>query len=265
MSDALLEDRDGSVVVLTINRPDTRYALSDDVCDAIEETARRLQRDVTVGAIVLTGTGSAFSAGGNVKEMYAGTGMFSGTSAEMHSGYRQGIQRIPRAMHELEIPVVAAVNGPAIGAGLDLTLMCDLRVASDRASFAESFLRLGLISGDGGAWFLPRIVGMARAAEMTLTCDAIDAQTALAWGLVSHITAPEALMTKAMELARKVAAHPVRSARFAKRLLRDSMRMDLPLALDFAAALQSIVQHTTDQKEAVAAFVEKRPPVFRGA
>jgi enoyl-CoA hydratase/carnithine racemase len=265
MTDALIETRDGPVVILTINRPDTRNALSADVCEALEETTRRLQKDFTVGAVVLTGQGSAFSAGGNVKEMYAGTGMFGGSSAEMFSHYRVGIQRIPKAMYELDIPVVAAINGPAIGAGLDLALMCDLRVASEQATFAESFLRLGLISGDGGSWFLPRVVGMARATEMTLTCDPVDAQQALAWGMVNYVTKPEAVTDKALELARKVAAHPVRSARLAKCLLRDSMRMDLPVALDFAAAFQSIIQHTADQKEAVAAFVEKRKPRFRGS
>src|SRR5690606_26730659 len=133
---------------------------------------------------------------------------------------------------EIDVPVVAAVNGPAIGAGLDMAAMCDVRIASEKASFAESFLRLGLISGDGGAWYLPRVIGYARATEMTLTASPIDAVKAAQWGLVSRVVAPDDLVGEAMSIAALIAAHPPRSVRLAKRLLRQSNRSDLPSALD---------------------------------
>jgi len=264
MTEPLIEERDGDIVTLRLNRPDTRNALSADLVDALEAACRRLNADMSVGCVILTGNGQGFSSGGNVKEMYAGEGMFGGSSAEMRRGYRGGIQRIPVALNDLEPPIVAAVNGAAIGAGLDLAAMCDIRIAATGATFAESFLRVGLISGDGGAWFLPRVIGFARAMEMTLTAAAIDAAQAAQWGLVSRVVAPDALMATAFEIARQIAAHPRHSTRLAKRLLRESQRVDLPAALEMAAAMQSIVQHTHDQKEAVAALVEKRPPRFSG-
>jgi enoyl-CoA hydratase/carnithine racemase len=183
----------------------------------------------------------------------------------MRRSYRNGIQMIPMAMYELETPAIAAVNGPAMGAGLDLAAMCDIRIAADNASFAESFLRVGLISGDGGAWYLPRVVGMARALEMSYTTDVLNAAKALEIGLVSHVVPPEKLLDEALALAARIAKHPPHSLRLTKRLLRESARMDLPGALELAAAMQALVQHTSDQQEAVAAFLQKRAPVFTGS
>lgn len=163
-----------------------------------------------------------------------------------------------------EKTIVAAVNGPAVGAGFDLALMCDLRVAAEGATFAESFVRLGLVSGDGGAWWLPRVIGAARAAQMTLTGDPIDARQAADWGIVSQVCPAERLREEALALARRVARHPPLSLRLNKRLLRESERLTLAQSLELAAGLQSIVQHTADQREAVDAFVTKREPRFRG-
>ena len=190
-------------------------------------------------------------------------GQFGGSPAEMRRGYRAGIQRVPLAMYGLEVPVIAAVNGPAIGAGFDLTLMRDLRIASTAAQFAESFVRLGLISGDGGAWFLPRAIGMARASHMTLTGDMLDARTALDWGLVSEVVEPEQLLVRALETARKIASHPPHSVRLNKRLLREAAGMTLAQTLELSGCLQSLVQHTSDYREALQAFVGKRPAVYR--
>lgn len=264
MSEAVLFEQRGRVGVLTLNRPETRNAIDDELAEAIASRCDRLNREMSVSCLVLTGAGSAFCSGGNVKDMQARAGMFGGSPAEARRGYRFGIQRIPLAMYDLEIPVVAAVNGPAVGAGCDLALMCDVRVAAEQASFAESFVRLGLVSGDGGAWFLPRIVGAARAYEMTLTGDPVDAERALDWGLVSAVHPPQDLLPQALAIAERMARHPPHSLRLNKRLLRETERLTLPQSLELAAALQSIAQATDDFREGVTAMLEKRKPDFQG-
>jgi enoyl-CoA hydratase/carnithine racemase len=179
MSDFLVISRDGPVVTLTLNDPETRNAISTPAQIAeIVDFCTRMDGDPSVRAIVVTGAGSAFCAGGNVKDMRDRKGMFEGSAYELRNRYRAGIQLIPLALYELEIPTVAAINGPAVGAGLDLACMCDVRVASEKARFAESFVKLGIVPGDGGAWLLPRVIGQARATLMTLTGDMIDAAKA---------------------------------------------------------------------------------------
>jgi enoyl-CoA hydratase/carnithine racemase len=173
--------------------------------------------------------------------------MFGGSPAELRQGYRHGIQRIPKALYHCEIPTIAAVNGPAIGAGCDLAMMCDIRIASERASFAESFVQLGLIPGDGGAWFLPRAIGYARAAEMTFTGDRIDAATALGWGMVSRVVPHDELLDAARGLADRIGKNPPHALRMAKRLLQESQSGSLESTLGMAAAMQPLahgdIQH----------------------
>ena len=181
MSEALLYQQEGHVVTLTLNKHETRNAISEDeMVDAIVAACSRINADNSVRVAIITGAGSAFSSGGNVKDMRDKTGMFGGTGTEIRDGYRNGIQRIPLAIQQLEVPIIAAVNGAAIGAGCDLTMMCDMRIASEKAIFAESFVKVGLIPGDGGAWFLPRVVGISRANEMAYTGEPVNAETALA-------------------------------------------------------------------------------------
>ena len=188
MDQPLLVEYDDAIAVLTLNRPDARNPISEpDMVQALEDAVADINRDRSVRAVVLTGAGSAFSSGGNVKHMRDGVGKFAGTPAQLRDGYRTGIQRIPRSVYHCEVPTIAAVNGPAIGAGCDLALMCDMRLASTRAVFAESFVKVGIVPGDGGAWLLPRAVGLSRACEMAFTGEPIDAATALAWGLVSDV------------------------------------------------------------------------------
>lgn len=263
--DVLLIERADHIETWTINLPDARNPISDDrVVDALVQRVSVVNSDSDVRAVILTGTGSAFSAGGNVKHMVDRSGMFGGSPYEVRGGYRDGIQRIPRALYHCEVPVIAAVNGPAVGAGCDLTLMCDLRVASSRAWFAESFVQLGIIPGDGGAWLLTKAVGPARAAEMALTGDRVDAATALDWGLVSRVVEPEELMTAARELAARVAKNPPHSVRMAKKLLRESQHQSLESLLELSAAMQALAHHTADHREALAAFGEKRPGNYEG-
>ena len=263
--DVLLVERADHIETWTVNLPDARNPISDDrVVEALVRQVDVVNADHDVRVVILTGAGSAFSAGGNVKHMVDRSGMFGGSPYELRDGYRGGIQRIPRALYHCEVPVIAAVNGPAVGAGCDLSLMCDLRVASTRAFFAESFVQLGIIPGDGGAWLLTKAVGPARAAEMALTGDRVDAATALDWGLVSRVVEPEELMDAARELAGRVAKNPPHSVRMAKKLLREAQHQSLESLLELSAAMQALAHHTRDHREALAAFGEKRRGEYRG-
>lgn len=260
----VLQERHDKTIVLTLNEPEARNPLSDELVDSLVDALTSINADPSVSCVVITGAGPAFCAGGNLKDMRAGAGMFGGTPTQMRTKYVRQIQRIPRAMYELEVPAIAAVNGPAVGAGCDLAMMCDLRIASTNASFAESFLRVGLISGDGGAWFLPRAVGLARAYEMAFTADPVPAEKAAAWGMVNDIVDPARLRDSALSLAARICRHPPEALRLMKRLMRDSMQSTLSQNLDLAALMQSAVQHSDDFREAVAAIFEKREPRFLG-
>jgi enoyl-CoA hydratase/carnithine racemase len=262
----ILFEQRGHVAVLTINRPDTRNALSGEAMfAAFEQIFQRLNADMEIRAAILTGAGSAFCSGGNIAEMRDRAGMFGGSPEQVARNYRDGIQRIPRAFQQLRVPIIAAVNGAAIGAGNDLACMCDLRIASSTAKFAESFVKVGIIPGDGGCWLLPRVVGSAMAAEMALTGDTIDAEQALRIGLVSRVVSPEGLMGEALSLANRIAANPPQVLRWTKQLLQHARTQTLDEALDEAGQLQGQAHQTADHMEAVTSFFEKRPPVFRGS
>ncbi|WP_313236515.1 crotonase/enoyl-CoA hydratase family protein [Delftia acidovorans] len=256
-------ERDGAIWTLTMNQPETRNALTGNT--AVEEFVQvcdEIRRDASVKAVILTGAGPIFSSGGNVKDMQR---FFDDalTPDAIREEYRQGIQRIPRALNQLDVPVICAVNGPAIGAGLDLTCMCDIRIASETATFAESFVRVGIVPGDGGAWLLPRAVGRAKAAEMAFTGEAIDAQQALACGLVSRVVPADQLLATARALADKIAANPGAVMRMTKRLLREGEHSTLESLLELSAGYQALAHKTADHREAVMAFVEKRKPRFQ--
>jgi len=265
MSTKLNAERVGHIMVLRMDGPATRNALDgDDFYQGIEAAVREANADLEIRALILTGEGSAFSSGGNIRDMQERKGMFGGTPDQIVEQYRRGIQRIPRAFAQLDVPAVAAVNGPAIGAGCDLACMCDLRIASERAFFAESFVKVGIVAGDGGSWLLPRIVGYASAAEMTFTGRAVSAREALAIGLVSRVVPADELMSAAMELANQIAANPPQVLRWTKRLLREAQHARLDEILSQAAGYQAIAHHTEDHAEAVAAILEKRAAVFKG-
>ena len=263
MPDFLNYDQDQHIVTLTMNEPDRRNPLTGNT--AVPELLAAIDRihgDPSVRAVILTGAGTAFSSGGDVRNMLRQSkGEVSGM--QIRQEYRTGIQRLPLALFNLEVPVIAAVNGAAMGAGLDLACMCDIRIASDKAKFAESFVKLGIIPGDGGAWLLPRIIGLSRAAEMMYTGDAISAEVAAQWGLVSRVVAPEELMATACALAQRIAANPSHAVRLAKRLHREGMHSRLDTHLEMAAGFQALSHQTEDHREAVSAFLEKRPPVFK--
>ena len=262
MSNFLQSGRDGAILTLTMNHPATRNALTGNT--AVEEfvaACEAIRRDAAIRVVILTGAGPVFSSGGNVKAMQR---YFTEQCAPdaIREEYRNGIQRLPKALYHLDVPLIAAVNGPAIGAGLDLACMCDIRIASENATFAESFVKVGIVPGDGGAWLLPRVVGLSKASEMAFTGEALNAREALACGLVSRVTPPESLLAEARALAAKIAANPGAALRMTKRLLREGQGSTLESLLEISAGYQAIAHMTPDHREAVTAFIEKRPPRF---
>ncbi len=265
MTDLVLREAAGGVVTLTLNQPEQRNPISDPaMIDAIVGAVEAADADMATRVVILTGSGSAFSTGGNIAAMKKGGGLHAEQTAQTRRNYRLGIQRIPLLFESIEVPVIAAVNGPAIGAGCDLACMCDIRIAGESAKFAESFVKLGIVPGDGGAWLLPRIIGYSRAAELSFTGDLLRAEEALACGLVSRVVPDAELMHAARALAARIAANPPHALRMTKRLLREGRTASLAALLEMSAAFQALAHDTADHAEAVDAFLGKRTPRFQG-
>lgn len=261
LKDASLEI-DGRVALLTFNRDDVRNALtSTHLVSDIPDTIAWCNANPEISVLIMTGGGSAFSAGGNIKTMGERA---KDPPHELEQAYSSGVQRIPRALQDAHIAVIAAVNGPAIGAGFDMANMCDIRIGSTNAQFGETFANLGIIAGDGGAWFLTRIVGPQRAAELTLTGRIVKAEEARELGILLEVTTPEALIPRAQEIAARIAAKPPQAVRYGKRLLKLAQRQNLDEHLDVCSAFQAICHKTEDHQEALAAFFEKRAGRFKG-
>ncbi len=255
LTDAELSLNEG-VALLTLNRHDLRNALTGShLIDDIVDTVEWGNQDTSVSVLIITGAGSAFSAGGNIKQMRDRSGDFGGDVAELEQRYRRGIQRIPIAMHKAEIPIIAAVNGPAIGAGFDLANMADIRIAANCAKFGETFLNLGIIPGDGGAWFMQRLIGYQKAFELTLTGRVINAVEAKELGIVLEVTSTEQLLPRAMDIARRIASQPQQATRLTKRLMKSAQRMELPDFLDLCACFQGMCHNNDEHLEAVNHFL----------
>ncbi len=262
MTKFLKYEQDGAIVTLTMNDPDRRNPLTgNSAVEEFLEAADRIEKDASVHVVIVTGSGKAFSAGGDVKDMkkYEDDTL---RPVSIRTEYQQGIQRLTLALYNLEVPMIAAVNGYAIGAGCDLTCMCDIRIAGESAKFAESFIKVGLIPGDGGAWLLPRVVGMSKAAEMAFTGEMLDANAALACGLVSRVVPDDQLLAEAGALATKIAANPGPTLRMTKRLLKEGQVTRLSSLLELSASYQALAHKTAEHAEAVSAFMEKRKPEF---
>ncbi len=269
LKDSLLSISD-RIATLTLNRDDVRNALTGThLIDDILSTIDWVNQNDEISVLILTGAGRAFSAGGNIKEMLErdGThreGAFGGDVYEVQNKYRRGIQKIPKAIYSCEIPIIAAINGPAIGAGFDISCMCDIRIGSEDALLGETFINLGIIPGDGGAWFLQRLIGYQAAAEMTFTGRLVDAQEALAMGLLLNVVPADDLMLTANTMAESIASKPPQALRLTKRLMKAAQRQELADFLDLCASFQGMCHNTEDHIEAVSAFVNKRPPKFSG-
>jgi len=250
-----------------MNREATRNAIgSHQDCQDFVSVLESVQYDPEVSCIILTGAGTAFSAGGNLRAIRDrnGIGPLKEPPDSTRANYRRGVQRVVHTLWNCEIPMIAAINGHAIGLGLDLACLCDIRIASESAKFASSFIKMGIIPGDGGAWILPRAVGLSNAAELIFTGDTIDAPLALAMGLISRQVPDKSLMDIALTLANRIAANPRRALRLSKRLLREGQQQRLADVLELSAAFQALAHETSDHVEALDAFLEKRPPQFTG-
>ncbi len=262
---ALLFEKTGPVVTLTINRPEMRNPLGEEGDgELFADAAARINADRDIRCAILTGAGSAFSAGGNVKAMRERSGAFAGAGVHIRERYRGGIHRIVKSLWGLEVPLIAAVNGPAIGLGNDVACLADMRLAADNAIFGATFLKIGLVPGDGGSWILPRTIGHARAAELFFTGDTIDAATALSWGLVSRVVPASELMDEARKLAAKIARQPPDVLRMTKRMMREGQSVSFDTIMEMSAAMQSLAHLTEDHQEAVSAFFEKRQGDYKG-
>jgi enoyl-CoA hydratase/carnithine racemase len=262
-------EKSGRVAVITLNKPESRNAIGAlEDCSDLAAALMRANDDSEISALILTGAGKAFCSGGDLKALKERGGAGIGPQATpdgTRANYRRGVQSIIEALANVEVATIAAINGPAIGLGMDIAILCDLRVAAQSARLASSFVKVGLIPGDGGAWILTQAVGYSRAAEMILTGDQISAEEALRIGLVNKVVPDDQLLAEAQKYAERVSVNPPRSVRLAKRLLRESQHGRLRDVMELSAAFQGMAHETADHREAVAAFAEKRPPKFTGA
>jgi len=248
--------RDGSVLTITLNRPDVLNAFNADMHRALA-AALKGARDADVRAVVLTGAGRGFCVGQDLTEFREAAGDIG---SRLRGGYHLNIL----ALRSLEKPVIAAVNGPAAGAGLSLACACDLRIASDQAAFVPAFINVGLVPDSGGTYFVRRLLGTARAFEWLCTGRRLTAAEAHAWGLVSEVIQGDGLAARAAELAAELAALPTRGIAMTKRLLDHAEQATLEEQLELEAQLQTVATQTDDFREGVAAFLEKREPRFEG-
>ena len=261
----ILYEVENRIATLTFNLPESRNPISGErIIAEIEDVCREVRFSDDVSVLIVTGAGKAFSAGGNIKNMRERNQGSGGGPLHIQETYRRGIQRIPLAMDSVDVPIIGAINGAAIGAGCDTAMMCDMRIASTNAKFGETFLNLGLIPGDGGSWFLTRLIGYARMAELTFTGKVIDAEEALQLGMVSKVVEPGQLMPEARALAEVIAEKPPRTLRIAKLLMKQASRMELKDFLDVCAQSQAVAQNSNDHREAIEAFFDKRPAQFTG-
>jgi len=255
----LLSKKDG-IAWVTMNRPEVLNALDPELLRDLVQTLSEVGRDGEVRAVVLTGAGRAFSAGGDVKVQKQSLDMPLPSRLERATM----VQGIAREITGMEKPVIAAVNGPAMGAACDMALACDMRIASESASFGELFIRRGLVPDTGAMFFLPRLVGLARAKELVFTGDIIDAREAERIGLVNRVVPAERLESETLQLAGRLASGPTKAIGLAKKVINKSLATDLETSLDYALHALALCYQTEDHAEAARAFSEKREPHFRG-
>lgn len=258
MSNTILVTKSDGVAQLVMNDVATMNAITDpvmlqDAIDAFED----IQRDDSIRVCVLTGVGKAFSSGGNVKDMLNRKKMFAGEPLQLQEGYRNGIHRLSKLLYSFEKPLIAAVNGAAVGAGFDLAMVCDIRIASDKARFGSTFVNLAIIPGDGGAWLLNKTVGAQRAAEMVLTGRIIDAAEALDMGLLLKVVGEKQLISEALSLAKSIACKSGEALRLAKRLLNSADRLSFTDHLELCAANQAMLHHAPAHEQALERFFKK--------
>lgn len=255
-SEILVEDELG-VRTLHFNRPERRNALNEALVARCAEELQRADRDDSVRALILTGCGPSFCAGGDLDTVGEDR-----TAEQQKEFVMKHVFQISRTLSELDKPVIAAINGPAVGAGMDIALMCDIRFASSNAVLKEGYIAVGVPPGDGGAWLLPRVVGTSRALDLLWTGRAVKADDALAMGLVDYVFPDGELMVEATHYARRLAEGPQMAIRMIKRMTYQAGTIDLATHIDQVSSHMALVRESTDFKEGLAAFREKRAPRF---
>jgi 2-(1,2-epoxy-1,2-dihydrophenyl)acetyl-CoA isomerase len=257
-------EKENSIARLTFCRPDILNAVGKEGdADNFVTLCNEINEDKNIRVVIITGEGKAFSAGGDIKAMKEKTGYFKGNSAEIADAYRKEVHRIVKSFWGIQVPVVAAINGPAVGLGFDIASMCDIRIASTNAKFGIPFLKIGLIPGDGGAWLTPRVLGMSNAARLLYTSEIIDAEKALSWNFVSEIVEADELADAAFAIASIISEQPPQALRLSKSLLRRGMTASFEEIMDLSAAYQGILHETDEHKEGINAIIEKRKPIFK--
>ncbi len=261
MTELLYDIRPDGVAVITLNRPDKLNAFTGEMIDLWVKALEDARTNDSVQVVVLTGAGRAFCSGGDVGGMNERPSELTGFD---HKRWLQVIHRVPLTLETLDKPVIAAMNGVAVGAGLDMALMCDLRYAAAGTRFSEGYVRVGLIPGDGGTYFLPRLVGTARALELLWTADFVTAEEAERIGLVNRVVPAEDLLPTVLELGARLASGPTVALRMIKRAVYQGLHQDLRSHLDLISSHMAVIRQTADHREGARAFVEKRPPRFVG-
>lgn len=260
--EALLYDVSEHIATITLNRPERLNALSPQMREELHDAITKSNDNDDVRVIVITGAGRGFCSGGDVKAMNERNESGAGTALEEAMAPARDAAVL--AMRDSRVPIIAAVNGAAAGAGMNIALACDIRIAADNAKFGQTFARRGLHPDWGGTYFLPRLVGMAKACELIFTGKMIDAPEALRLGIVTELTTPDGLMPAVRALAAEIAAGPPIAIRLARRAMYRNADANLREALEYETFAQNLCRETEDSKEGVRAFVEKREPQFSG-
>ena len=259
----LTVELDGQLLWVTLNRPQASNAYSSELVESLITVLRLADEDRNVRVMILTRAGKNFCAGGDIKAMKNKSGMFSGEPNELREAYQNGIQKIPRTINHLKTPIIAMINGAAVGAGCDLAAMCDLRIASEEASFAETFAKVGLVPGDGGAYFLIRAIGFAKAMEMFLTGKTYSALEAKELGLVTQVIPHTKLREETRNIALKMSEIPPIALQMTKKSLLNAYHSNLDSHLELVSAMQGIAQRTEDHFTALEGMMEKKKKTFK--
>jgi enoyl-CoA hydratase/carnithine racemase len=256
----VLHRTEGHIAIITLNRPQAKNAFSLEMIAKWRQFLEESRTDKAVRVIIITGSGDTFCSGANIRDLAEG----KLRSWEMKRFLWEGVQRIALTLEDLDKPVIAAINGAAMGAGLDMALMCDLRICSEKAKFAETYILMGVAPGDGGAYFLPRLVGIGKALELLLTGESLTPAEALSIGLVNRVVPHDRLMEEAMDLAEKIASKPPLAVTITKRAVYQAQTSSLRSHLDYISSQVALLSETEDHREAARAFLEKRKPIFVG-